>query len=722
MKTICLLILALLLVTVSLPLYSQYPAAPVRNVVDEYWGVKVIDPYRYMENLADPAVQKWIKAEADYAQRILSGIPGRKALYDRIKELDKGKPYRISYIQRQKDGSLFYLKMLASENISKLYFRSKSGEERLLVDPEKIGAGQKAHYSIEVYTPTSDGAFLVYGLAKGGSEETVYHILNLKTGAKLKETIDRIETAYNAPAWAADNNGFYYCRRQKLPSNAPATEVYKNTKTFFHKLEDPPGRDREVFSRTAAPNVPMTDTDFPSIYLPPGSAWAVGQIKHGDATEITLVAAPVSSLSEKRIPWKKICTAKHEVVAYAVHGDDIYLLTAKGAPRYKIVRTPLFNPDFEKAETVLPPSAKVIDDLAAAKDGLYVNILDAGVNQTVRIEYGNKSKPKTLRLPGGASGSFYSASQELDGALVRSSSWTRGNVMYAYDPHTKKFTDSGLIPKGKYDDVPGFESREVKVKSHDGVLVPLSVIYKKGIRLDGSHPALIDGYGGYGISQTVYFSPITLAWLEQGGVLATAHVRGGGEYGREWHLAGRKLTKPNTWKDFIACAEYLIQKGYTSKTRLAGQGGSAGGILIGRAITERPDLFAAAIINVGCLDALRFETTTNGVPNIPEFGTVREKDGFKGLYEMSPYHHVKEGVRYPAVLLTTGINDPRVDPWESAKMTARLQAASVGNKPVLLRVDYDAGHGIGSTRDQRLQEIADEWAFLLWQFGMPGYE
>jgi prolyl oligopeptidase len=237
--------------------------------------------------------------------------------------------------------------------------------------------------------------------------------------------------------------------------------------------------------------------------------------------------------------------------------------------------------------------------------------------------------------------------------------------------------------------------------------------------MDGSNPTLLRGYGSYGISQSPGFSPTSLAWLERGGILAVAHVRGGGELGQDWHLAGRKKTKPNTWKDFIACAEYLIDKGYTSKEHLAGQGGSAGGILIGRAITERPDLFAAANIAVGDCDMIRVETTTNGVPNIQEFGTVTIEEEFHALLEMSAYHHVEDGVEYPAVLLTHGINDPRVDPWLSAKMCARLQAATASDRPVLFRVDYHAGHGIGSTKKQYHEQYADLLAFLFANLGKP---
>jgi prolyl oligopeptidase len=252
--------------------------------------------------------------------------------------------------------------------------------------------------------------------------------------------------------------------------------------------------------------------------------------------------------------------------------------------------------------------------------------------------------------------------------------------------------------------------------------VPLSIIHKRGLKLDGSHPTLLDGYGAYGISLDPFFDAKFLAWLERGGIYAVAHVRGGGEYGEDWHKAGQKLTKPNTWKDFIACAEYLIEKKYTSVAHLAGEGTSAGGILIGRSITERPDLFDAAIIEVGDTDSLRAELMESGPANIPEFGTVKEQDGFKALYEMSSYGHVKDGTRYPAILLVTGINDPRVAPWQPAKITARLQAATTSGKPVLLRIDYEAGHGFGSTKTQRQEQLADEWAFLFWQLGAPEYQ
>jgi prolyl oligopeptidase len=282
--------------------------------------------------------------------------------------------------------------------------------------------------------------------------------------------------------------------------------------------------------------------------------------------------------------------------------------------------------------------------------------------------------------------------------------------------------DTHLMAPGKHGDPADLVSVEVKAPSHDGVMVPLSIVYRKGTELDGSHPLLLDGYGSYGITSDPNLDPQRLAWFEQGGIYAVGHIRGGGEYGEDWHLAGKKLTKPNTWKDFIACGEYLIQHKYTSSSRLSIMGGSAGGITVGRSITERPDLFAVAIDSVPMSDAVRVEFSPNGPPNIPEFGTVKEEDGFKALYEMSPYHHVKDGTKYPAVMLTSGINDPRVSTWEPAKLTARLQAATSSGKPILFRVDYDAGHGIGSTKTQRESLLADVFSFILWQVGAPDFQ
>jgi prolyl oligopeptidase len=695
------------------------PVAQPRPVVDEYFGTKVTDPYRYFENLSDPEVKAWVKGQAEYAHRVLSAIPGRDALLERIRELDEGAPYRLSVVRRWPNGDLHYLKRLSTENLDKLYFRdAKTGHERLLVDPELLHTADGKHFSLAFVRPSPDGRYVAYGLAAAGSEQTVLHVLDSTSGKNLPDTIDRMEEAYLEPCWLPDGQSFVYSRRRKLPADAPDTESYQRTYSCLHHLGTDPEQDARIFSMEVSPTTPMSAVDFPAVAVFPGSAFAIGQIKHGDTNELTLYAAPVESLTQKHVPWKMICDVADEVEGFAVRGGEIYLLTAKDSPRYKVVRTSLAEPGFSAAPTVIPMGTAVIKSIAIAKDALYCALLEGGAFKAARLPLAAGAKLETIELPAGAASGYpFATNPEIDGALVGTASWTRGGKIYSFDPGKRALTETDLRPPGKFDDVPGYEVAEVQVVSHDGVRVPLSILYKSGIKLDGSHPTLVDGYGAYGMSMSAHFDPAHLAWLERGGVLAFAHVRGGGDFGKEWHLAGRKSTKPNTWKDFIACCEYLVKAGYTSPAKLAGEGGSAGGVLIGRSITERPDLFAAAIINVGLSDALRMETTANGVPNIQEFGTVKTREGFDGLFAMSAYAHVKDGEKYPAVLLTHGINDPRVEPWESAKMTARLQAATASGKPVLFRVDYDAGHGIGSTRKQRQEERADEWAFLLWQMG-----
>jgi prolyl oligopeptidase len=308
----------------------------------------------------------------------------------------------------------------------------------------------------------------------------------------------------------------------------------------------------------------------------------------------------------------------------------------------------------------------------------------------------------------------------MPGVVLQAESWARPPVYLQIDSD-HQIRDLQLIPKTTFD-YSQLESVEVKAPAADGTLIPLSIVYKRGLVKDGSHPTIIEGYGAYGITLDPAFVPRFIPWLERGGIWATAHVRGGGEYGEEWHQAGRMLTKQNTIGDLIACSEYLVRQKYTSAKYLAAQGGSAGGITVGGALTQHPELYAAILDDVGDSDSLRSEFMASGPANIPEFGTVKTEDGFKGLYAMDAYAHVKDGVAYPAVMLTTGVNDPRVDPWQAAKMTARLQAASSSGKPILLRVDYDAGHGFGSTKMQRDQELADQMSFLLWQFGDPQFQ
>ncbi len=700
------------------------PRAVVRRVADVYHGTTIEDPYRYMENLKDPEVQAWIRGQAEACTAALKSIPGRDLLRTRIKELDAGAPFEVFGVHRHPAGHLYYWKRKADERLPKFCRRDRAGgQEAVLLDPEAYAEGPEKHASIEFAVPSPDGKKVLFGVALSGSEETTLRVKDLSTGRDLPERIDRLETAYNTPSWLPGSDGFVYARRPLLPKNAPATEGYKLSAAHVHRLGEDVNNDRRIFGKGLSVSAAMVDTDFPSVELPAGSKFVLGQVKAGDDKFLTLYVARLEDLDKPQIAWTKICDSSTEVTSFGVQGDDLFVVTSRDAPRSMVLTTKLTSPDLANGRTVVEAGEFVIESASTAEDALYVTVREGGRLSVLRVSYdGGSEVCPIVALPGRPSLAVSDVHPQITGAVIQASSWTRAFREYLYDPSQNKLIDLELSPVGRFDEMPGFEATEVNVRSHDGTFVPLTILHQAGIKLDGSHPCLLQGYGAYGFSQPPGFHPANIAWLERGGVLAVAHVRGGGELGKPWHLAGRMATKPNTWKDFIACAEYLIERRYTSASRLAGKGTSAGGILIGRAVTERPDLFAAAVFSVGCLDALRMETTTNGVPNILEFGSTTTEEGFRGLLAMSAYHHVRDGTAYPAVLLEHGINDPRVEPWMSAKMTARLQAATSSRKPILFRVDYDAGHGIGSTRDQWIDRTTDEWSFLLWQFGEPGFQ
>jgi prolyl oligopeptidase len=373
------------------------------------------------------------------------------------------------------------------------------------------------------------------------------------------------------------------------------------------------------------------------------------------------------------------------------------------------------DPNFEKAQTVVAPSDAIATRIEAARDALYIQLLAGGISKMLRLDFRTgRTAPVNLPFAGAITG--LNVDPREAGIIINMQSWTKSPAYYFYDPSRREVTDTSLQPASPTD-FSGVEVGRVKAKSYDGTMIPLTILYKRGFKHDGKHRTVLEGYGAYGFSVMPIFNPVFIPWLEQGGVYAFPHIRGGGEYGREWHLAGFQKTKPNSWKDYLACAEYLVREAYTSPRYLAASGGSAGALVIGNAITERPDLFGAAFLNAGYVNVLRGETTPNGIANVPEFGSVKTEAGFVALRIMDAYQNVKDGIAYPAVLLDHGINDQRVPPWMSAKMAARLQAATSSDKPVLLRIDYDAGHGVGATKEQRNQEQADVYAFLFQQLG-----
>jgi len=695
------------------------PVAPVKNVTDTYFGTLVDDPYRYMEDIKSPEVADWLKGQADYTKAVLAKIPQRDAILEEVTRFGDAAPARVTSVQLTGE-RVYYLKRKADENIAKLYVRDAAGgKERLLVDPEKLPAPEGKHNAIDYFAASPDNKYLAYGVSVGGSEESVLHVIEVASGKETGDVIDRAN--FGSPSWLADDR-LLYNRLQKLAPNAPATDKYVNSRAYLHVLGKNVEEDTPLLGAGLAPAVAIDAPEIPILVNPVGSKYAIGLVINGVQNEFKLYVAPVASLAGDKTPWVKVVDTADDVTAFDVMGDDLYLLTHKNTSRFKVISVAFAKPDLGAAREVVPASEAVITGIAAAKDALYVRRMNGGVSDFQRVGYATGAKPSMIKLPFPGDVDGLVTDPRQPGAVFNLGGWTRFGGYFAYDPKAAKVRDTGLQPQGKYDNPPDLTSTEVKVKAKDGTLVPLSIVHRKGLKLDGSNPTILYGYGAYGISQTPFYRPTYLPWFYRGGILAVAHVRGGGEYGEDWHKAGYKLTKPNTWNDAIACGEWLVEHKYTSPPRMAIMGGSAGGIFVGRSITERPDLFGAAIDEVPVSDLVRMEFSSNGVPNIPEFGTVKEADGFKGLYAMSSQHHVKDGTKYPAVLLTTGINDPRVDAWQAGKMAARLQAASTSGKPVLLRIDFDAGHGFGSTKKSQYEERADTLAFMLWQFGVAGFQ
>ena len=427
----------------------------------------------------------------------------------------------------------------------------------------------------------------------------------------------------------------------------------------------------------------------------------------GVQNELALYVASAKAAQAGAPKWAQVCLPADDVTSGAIHGDDIYLLSHKGASRYKVLKATAASPAVATASVAVPETSSVIRGLAAARDALYIQDLNAGIGGLRRLGYDGKLTTIAMPFAGSIDGLYTDTLH--DGAWFFLQSWVRPTVL-CHVGADGVVTQTDIAPQPPIDVSP-YTSEEVFATAADGVKVPLSIVYRKGLKRDGSAPVLLNAYGAYGITEDPAFIARWLPFLDLGGVFAVGHVRGGGELGEDWHLAGQKLTKFNTWRDTIACAEHLIKAGYTSKAKLGIVGGSAGGITVGRFMTERPDLAAVVVSQVGVSNAMRSEFSPNGPPNIPEFGTVTEREGFKALYEMDAMLHVKDGVNYPSVLLTTGLNDPRVSSWEPTKMTARLQAANGGPNPIILRIDVDAGHGIGSTRGQRDRETGDILAF-----------
>lgn len=684
-------------------------AAPIKPVTETLWGQKVTDNYRYMESMG-PETASWIKAQGAYTRSLLDSIRPRSALGKRVAA------FTASFVPIQGyamyGGRAFYEERASGSDNFDLMVRDGGGT-RKLVD---IAALRAAHggkpYAINYFLASPDGSKVAVGVSEGGSEAALLSVYDAVTGKAIAGPIDRAD--FGATSWSEDSTRVYFIRLKKLAKSEPATDKYKDATADAWDLK---GKPIPVAGNGIGSRHLFEPNEFPAIGIVPGAPLALLLSINGVQNEWKAWTAPVAKASSSRAPWKLLVDRKDDVTDIEMRGNDIYLLSHKGAPTFKVLTLKAGQP-LSAAKILVPAEPdRVIESIKAAADGLYVLVNKEAYSELLRVPTGS-ARLETIGLPfKGHVTEIFSDPRE-SGVTVNFSSWAVPLQEYRYDPAAHRFVDLHIEGQGNLQPS-GFAVRDLEAPARDGVRVPLSLIQPKGKPLP--QITVIEAYGSYGISNFADFSQRRAAMMNEGITYGICHVRGGGEKGDAWRLAGKDANKHNTWQDLIACGRYLVTRGIATPKTLFIIGGSAGGITMGRAMEEAPDLFAGVIDIVPAANPIRMEFSPNGPPNIPEFGSIKTKQGFENLYAMDSTQHVAKGTTYPAIMISTGLNDPRVSSWEPAKFTAALQASGTPN-PVLLRIDTQAGHGIGSTKTQGDELSADWIAFVFWRAGLKDWQ
>jgi len=703
--TIC----AVAILGIGLFLYAAPPTlpdTPKRPVIDTYHGVKITDDYRWLEKVSDPEVHKWVEAQNKVTRAALDASPSLEPLRKRLRDLLTASSVRFSYLQNR-GGVLFALKTEPPKEqplLVTLESAAKPDSAKVILDRNQLD--KKGKTAIDFYVPSHDGKHVAVSLSENGTEEGTVYVYEAATGKRLDDVIPRVNfpTAGGSAAWNADNSGLYYSRYPR-GSERPKEDMNFYQQIYFHKLGTPTEKDTYVLGKDF-PRIAeiVLDTSTDGKYL-------LATVENGDGGEYEHFLQGTGG-------FKQISHFDDQIskAAFGV-GDhrSLYLLSRKDAPRGKIMRLSLKNPDLAEAPTVVKESDVSIASFEPTATGLYVVDAVGGPSQ-MRFFKRDGSHEEKVPLP-----PVSSVNQVVhvrgDQVLFHAMTYIDPPAWYAFDKGDKSPQKTALFVKSPADFSDCEVIRDYAV-SKDGTKVPVNIIRRKGTKIDGKNPTLLTGYGGFNISLSPTFSVGRRVWLDQGGVMAVANLRGGSEYGEEWHKAGNLLNKQNVFDDFAACAKYLIDQKYTNPEKLAIEGGSNGGLLMGAEITQHPDLFRAVVTHVGLYDMLRFEQHPNGVFNVTEYGSVKDPKQFKALHAYSPYQHVKDGTVYPAVFLLAGINDGRVDPAQTLKMTARLQAATSSKRSILLEVDFGSGHGIGDNLTSAIVRGADVYTFLFEQLGM----
>ncbi len=691
----------------------EYPETRQVDQVDDYFGVQVADPYRWLEDLDGKETAAWVAAQNEVAEPFLASLPGRTAIEDRLREIwnyerwstpgKRGERYFYNHNDGLQDQSVVYV----AESMD------QEGDEppgRVLLDPN--GWSDDATVALAGMTPSRDGRYVAYAQSDGGSDWRKWKVRDVENGEDTGDLIDF--TKFTSISWMPDNSGFFYSRYPPREDDPTRGDGSKAVSVYFHALGTQQSEDRLVFSQPEHPRRnPYASVSEDGEYL-------LVNLQEGyleNAVHYRRIDEPDSAIRPLLDQWDAL-------YGYVVNIGSVFLFeTNKDAPRNRIVAVDTAEkgtPGNPTLHEVLPESEDTLSYVSAVGGKLVLNYLH-DARTVVRLAEPNGAKPATpageVKLPGiGTAGGFGGLWEDKETFYSYSSFGTPSQI-HRYDVATGEST---LIRRPAIDaELDGYETEQVFYESRDGTRIPMFITHRAGIEKNGDNPTLLYGYGGFNISLTPGFSSSRLAWLEMGGMLAIPNLRGGGEYGREWHLAGTKGNKQNVFDDFIAAAEWLIAEGYTSAGRIAIQGGSNGGLLVGATLNQRPDLFGAALPAVGVLDMLRYHLPSANARNwSTDYGLSENEDEFRAQHAYSPLHNVRAGECYPPTLVTTADHDDRVVPWHSFKYAAEMQRAQGCDSPVLIRVETRAGHGAGKPTWMQIEDVADQWAFAAWALGL----
>ena len=679
----------------------HYPTAPKANVDDDYHGERVADPFRPLEELDSTATREWIDAQNKLTYSYLEAIPARRVFKERLTKLWNYEKFGVP----QKEGSrYFFTRNSGLQNQSVLYTtESLAAPPRELLDPNtlsKDGTVALAGTSI-----SDDGKLIAYGLAEAGSDWNLWRVRDVATGRDLGDRLKWIK--FSGAAWTKDGKGFYYSRFPEPAAGADLKEANYFQKLYYHRVGDSQDRDELVYERPD-----QKKWQFHATVSDDGAKLIV-TISQGTDDKYKILVRDLTDPAGRLV--ELVGNFDYDYTFLDNDGPILWFRTNQNAPRGRVIAIDSRDPAPERFKEIIPQTEDTLDKVSVTGDR-FIAVYLKDAHSVVRFHRLDGSLDQELPLPGLGTATGFGGKRKDTETFYALNSFTAPTTIYRYD-----FTNgtNEIFRRPAVDFDPSrYETKQVFYISKDGTRIPLFLSYKKGLERTGENPTYLYGYGGFNIPITPTFSPSNLAWMEQGGLFAVANMRGGGEYGEDWHQAGTKLKKQNVFDDFIAAAEYLIAEKYTSTPRLAIGGRSNGGLLIGACMTQRPDLFGVALPGVGVLDMLRFHKFTIGWAWIDDYGSSDDPEQFRALYAYSPLHRVKPGTRYPATLITTGDHDDRVFPAHSFKFAAALQEAQGGPAPILIRIETRAGHGAGKPTSKTIDEYVDQWAFVADRFGM----